>query len=177
MHIGLNNLPKVVTQHCLEQDLNPWPTDPYLLHHCATYSKLGITYCQISSYFINNWWYLRNSTKERHIYNSRLTGSCIWSISFTMHGHISWQKPNALAAAVTTYTDDRYQLWHTNLPVALTKDLEQVPAPHQASLQASQHSCQQSFLARSHPCTNTHSRAVTNLCMNACHCNHASDFT
>ena len=24
-HIGVNNLPKVVTQRCLEQDLNPWP--------------------------------------------------------------------------------------------------------------------------------------------------------
>jgi len=27
MHIGVNNLPKVVTQRCLEQDLNPRPTD------------------------------------------------------------------------------------------------------------------------------------------------------
>ena len=26
-HIGVNNLPKVVTQRCLEQDLNPRPTD------------------------------------------------------------------------------------------------------------------------------------------------------
>ena len=26
MHIGVNNLPKVVTQRCLEQDLNPRPT-------------------------------------------------------------------------------------------------------------------------------------------------------
>ena len=26
-HIGVNNLPKVVTQRCVEQDLNPRPTD------------------------------------------------------------------------------------------------------------------------------------------------------
>jgi len=36
----VNNLPKVVTQRCLEQDLNPRPTDrkpkmPYSLHHRA----------------------------------------------------------------------------------------------------------------------------------------------
>jgi len=37
-HIGVNNLPKVVTQHCLEQDLNPQPTDhkPMCITHCNT---------------------------------------------------------------------------------------------------------------------------------------------
>ena len=37
-HIGVNNLPKVVTQRCLEQDLNPRPTDrkPKCLTCCTT---------------------------------------------------------------------------------------------------------------------------------------------
>ena len=39
-HIGVSNLPKVVTQRCLEQDLNPRPTDrksnALPLHHRVT---------------------------------------------------------------------------------------------------------------------------------------------
>ena len=37
-HIGVNNLPKVVTQRCLQQDLNPRPTDrkPKCLTRCTT---------------------------------------------------------------------------------------------------------------------------------------------
>ena len=37
-HIGVNNLPKVVTQLCLEQDLNPPPTDrkPKCPTRCTT---------------------------------------------------------------------------------------------------------------------------------------------
>ena len=54
-HIDVNNLPKVVTQRSLEQDLNPWPTDrkPKCLTRCTTappkcYStikKLHCTHC------------------------------------------------------------------------------------------------------------------------------------
>jgi len=37
-HTGVNNLPKVVTQHCFEKDLNPRPTDrkPKCLTRCTT---------------------------------------------------------------------------------------------------------------------------------------------
>jgi len=37
-HVGVNNLPKAVTQRCLEQDLNPRPKDrkPKCLTRCTT---------------------------------------------------------------------------------------------------------------------------------------------
>ena len=54
--MGVNNLPKVVTQHCLEQDLNPRPTDrkPKCLtvappRHLLTDS--AITHSHIQAFF------------------------------------------------------------------------------------------------------------------------------
>ena len=49
--IGVINLPKVVTQRCLEQDLNPRSTDrkPKCLTHCTTAPPLRIGYAKCLS--------------------------------------------------------------------------------------------------------------------------------
>jgi len=47
----VNNLPKVVTQHCLEQDLNPRPTDrkPKCFTHCTTVPPMSVRVMDMSA--------------------------------------------------------------------------------------------------------------------------------
>jgi len=54
-HIGVNNLPKVVTQRCLEQDLNPLPTDhkPNCLTCCTTAPPLYQDYTVSSVQYLS----------------------------------------------------------------------------------------------------------------------------
>jgi len=49
----VDNLPKVVTQRCLEQDLNPRPTDrkPKCLTRCTTAPPLGTIYQSKITYY------------------------------------------------------------------------------------------------------------------------------
>jgi len=53
----VNNLPKVVTQHCLEQDLNLRPTDrkPKYLTRCTTTPPDSVMYMYT---FSNSYFYI-----------------------------------------------------------------------------------------------------------------------
>jgi len=64
-HMGVNKLPKAVTQHCLEQDLNPRPTNhkPKCLTRCTIvpplpYSCVNVVHiqsvCEVAKFLIKS---------------------------------------------------------------------------------------------------------------------------